>query len=67
VDGLLPELRKQHAEGHTRVGINVRHSTISDLTDENVLQPMLVTTSALSLATETVCMILKIDDMVVVR
>ena len=61
------ELRKQHAEGKTTVGINVRHSTISDLTEENVLQPLLVNLSALSLATETVCMILKIDDMVVVR
>ena len=65
---MLPaELRKQHAEGHKTVGINVRHSTISDLTEENVLQPLLVSTSALNLATETVCMILKIDDMVVVR
>jgi len=64
---IVTELRKQHAEGHKTVGINVRHSTISDLTEESVLQPLLVSTSALSLATETVCMILKIDDMVVVR
>ena len=32
--------------------------------DENVLQPLLVSTSALSLATECVRMILKIDDIV---
>ena len=31
--------------------------------EENVLQPLLVTESILSLATETVCMILKIDGM----
>ena len=49
------------------MGINVRHSSISDLRDEEVIQPLLVSTSALSLATETVCMILKIDDMVPVR
>jgi T-complex protein 1 subunit delta len=34
--------------------------------EENVLQPLLVSTSAITLATETVGMILKIDDMVVV-
>ena len=32
--------------------------------DENVLQPALVTQSALTLATEVVRMILKIDDVV---
>ena len=31
---------------------------------ENVLQPLLVSTSAISLATETVRMIMKIDDIV---
>ena len=34
--------------------------------EENVLQPLLVTSSALSLATETVSMILKIDDIIFV-
>ena len=61
------ELRKRHAAGEHYVGINVRHSSISDLRIEEVIQPLLVSTSALSLATETVCMILKIDDMVPVR
>jgi len=32
--------------------------------DENVLQPLLVSTSAISLAAETVRSILKIDDIV---
>ncbi len=61
------ELRKRHAEGGAHFGINIRHSTISDLREENVVQPLLVSTSAIALATETVCMILKIDDMVPVR
>ena len=39
---------------------------ITDILEENVVQPLLVSTSALNLATETVCMILKIDDLVVV-
>jgi len=35
--------------------------------DEDVIQPSLVTSSALNLATECVRMILKIDDIVMVR
>lgn len=45
-------------------GINVRKGCISDILEENVIQPLLVTTSALSFATETVRSILKIDDIV---
>lgn len=36
--------------------------TISNILEENVLQPLLVSTSALELATETVCLLLRIDD-----
>jgi T-complex protein 1 subunit delta len=35
--------------------------------EENVVQPQLVTSSAITLATETVRMILKIDDIVPTR
>jgi T-complex protein 1 subunit delta len=49
------------------MGINVRKGTITNILDENVVQPLLVTTSALSLATECVRMILKIDDICPVR
>ena len=35
--------------------------------DENVIQPALVTISALKLATEVTRMILKIDDIVIAR
>lgn len=61
---IVTELRKQHAEGNKYAGINVRKSCISNILDENVYQPLLVTTSELSLATECVRMILKIDDLV---
>lgn len=40
---------------------------ISDMLSENVVQPLLVTTSAIRLATETVAMIMKIDDVILVR
>jgi T-complex protein 1 subunit delta len=37
---------------------------ITNILEENVIQPLLVCTSAIQLATETVRMILKIDDIV---
>tara|TARA_B110000971_G_C19868852_1_gene435181 strand:+ start:298 stop:603 length:306 start_codon:yes stop_codon:yes gene_type:complete len=62
----VTELRKAHAEGIHGAGINVKKNKVTDMYKENVLQPLLVSTSALNLATETVSMILKIDDLVVV-
>lgn len=63
----VTELRNRHAAGEMYTGINVRKGCISDIREEGVLQPLLVTTSALNLATETVRMILKIDDIVAIR
>lgn len=63
---VVTEMRKKHAEGVTGAGINVKKNVVSDMYDLNVLQPLLVSTSAINLATETVCMILKIDDLIVV-
>ena len=37
---------------------------ISNILEEDVVQPLLVSTSAIELATETVCLLLKIDDYV---
>lgn len=64
---IVTELRNRHANGETTAGINVRKGAITDIREENVLQPLLVSKSAISLATEAVCMILKIDDMVSAR
>ena len=64
---IVTELRNRHALGHARDGINVRKGTISDMVAENVVQPLLVSTSALTLATECVRMLLRIDDLVPVR
>lgn len=64
---IVTELRKQHAEGRKTHGINVKKGVISDMLEEDVVQPLLVNLSSLSLATETVNMILKIDDLVAVR
>ncbi|CEG37275.1 t-complex protein delta subunit [Plasmopara halstedii] len=64
---IVTELRAKHAQGQTSMGINVLKGSTSDMYELNVLQPLLVNTSQISLATECVRMILKIDDIVMVR
>ncbi|KAJ4770346.1 T-complex protein 1 subunit delta [Rhynchospora pubera] len=64
---IVTELRNRHARGETYAGINVRKGQITNILEENVVQPLLVSTSAITLATECVRMILKIDDIVMVR
>jgi len=63
---IVTELRKKHAEGVVGDGINVKKGGIAVMNKISVLQPLLVSTSAIGLATETVCMILKVDDLIVV-
>jgi len=64
---IVTELRRQHASGEKFSGINVKKGRISNIWNENVIQPLLVSTSAISLATETVRMLLKIDDICAAR
>ncbi|GAB0091315.1 T-complex protein 1 subunit delta [Sergentomyia squamirostris] len=60
----VTELRNRHAQGERNAGINVRKGAITDILTENVVQPILVSISAVTLASETVRSILKIDDIV---
>jgi T-complex protein 1 subunit delta len=60
----VTELRSRHAQGEKNAGINVRKGAITDILLENVVQPLLVSTSSITLASETVRSILKIDDIV---
>lgn len=61
---VVTDLRKRHNGGDKNVGINVRKSGVSDMAKEEVVQPLLVSSSMITLATETVRSILKIDDIV---
>jgi len=61
---IVTELRNKHIKGAKFAGINVKKGITDDMMVENVVQPALVTQSALTLATEVVRMILKIDDIV---
>lgn len=49
-------------------GVSIKIGGVKDsIADENVLQPLLVSTSAIELAAETVKMLLRIDDLVLSR
>ena len=58
---IVTELRRRHVAGEVTAGINVRKGAITDMQEEDVLQPLLVNSSAIALATETVRLILKVD------
>ncbi|GIZ03500.1 t-complex protein 1 subunit delta [Caerostris extrusa] len=60
----VTELRNKHANGEKNAGINVRKGTVTNILEENVVQPLLVSVSAVTLASETVQTIMKIDDIV---
>lgn len=62
--GTITELRQKHAHGEKNYGINIRKGSVTDMLTENVLHPLLVATSAVTLAAETARSILKIDDLI---
>lgn len=64
---IVTELRRRHHDGERTAGINVKKGKVTDILEQNVLQPLLVTTSAINLATETCRLLLKIDGIVLVR
>merc|ERR1719384_2243415 len=64
---IVTKLRAAHAKGEKYAGINVKKGAISNIYEEKVVQPLLVSTSSIKMATETVRMILKIDDIVITR
>ncbi len=64
---IVTDLRNKHTQGMRHHGINVRKGCVTDMMEEDVVQPLLVDTSAISLATEACRAILKIDDIVPTR
>ena len=58
------ELRKAHAEGDSKSGINVYEGGVMDMKEANVLEPLRVVEQAILSATETATMILRIDDVI---
>mmetsp|Transcript_14217 Transcript_14217/g.14034 ORF Transcript_14217/g.14034 Transcript_14217/m.14034 type:complete len:91 (-) Transcript_14217:8-280(-) len=66
---IVTQLRAAHADGSRFAGIDVRKGKIEKDMAKNlkVLQPLLVSLSAIRGASETVRMIMKIDDLVYTR
>jgi T-complex protein 1 subunit delta len=64
---IVTELRHRHEMGEKTAGVNVRKGTVTNILEENVIQPLLVTTSALELSAESLKMILKVDDIAISR
>ncbi|KAK0618207.1 hypothetical protein B0T17DRAFT_592063 [Bombardia bombarda] len=65
---VVTELRHRHEMGEKNAGVSIKSGGVnSNIVKENVLQPLLVSTSAIELAAETVKMILRIDDIALSR
>ena len=65
---VVTDLRHRHEFGEKNAGVSIRSGGVkNNIADENVLQPLLVSTSAVELAAETVKMILRIDDIALSR
>jgi T-complex protein 1 subunit delta len=65
---VVTDLRHRHDLGEKNAGVSVRSGGVkNNIADEKVLQPLLVSTSAIELAAETVKMILRIDDIALSR
>jgi len=60
----VTDLRNEHAKGNKEFGVNVRKGTVTNIREENVVQPLIVTSFAIRQAAECVRSILKIDDIV---
>ena len=65
---VVTDLRHRHAQGEKNAGVSIKSNSVkTNIADENVLQPLLVSTSAIELAAETCKMILRIDDIALSR
>lgn len=59
---VVTDLKNRHENGEKNAGVSVRRSGASNTYEEHVLQPTLVSSSAIVLASECVKSILRIDD-----
>ncbi|KAI9847196.1 MAG: T-complex protein 1 subunit delta [Sclerophora amabilis] len=65
---VVTDLRHRHEYGEKNAGVSIKSGGVkNNIAEENVLQPLLVSTSAVELAAETVKMILRIDDIALSR
>ncbi|MBA3976904.1 MAG: TCP-1/cpn60 chaperonin family protein, partial [Nitrosopumilus sp.] len=60
----MTELRSKQGQGSKWTGINVRATSVSDMHETNVLEPTSIKEQIIKSATETACMLLRIDDVI---
>ena len=58
------QLRARSNQGKASFGIDVINSRVTDLEKENIFDPLAVKEQVINAATEAVCMILRIDDVI---
>lgn len=61
IDSLL-ELRAAHHEGSHTAGIDLRTQSVTDMSDQGVLEPLYIKRQAITSATEAANMIVRVDD-----
>ena len=59
-------LRAKQNSGKKGTGINAREGKIGDMNSLNILEPLVVKEQIIKSATETACMILRIDDVIAI-
>ena len=59
-------LRAKQNSGKKGAGINARESKIGDMNSLSILEPLVVKEQIIKSATETACMILRIDDVIAI-
>lgn len=64
---MLVELRSAHEAGNTYAGLDVFKGRATDMLKAGVIEPLRIKTQAISSATESATMVLRIDDVIVSR
>jgi thermosome len=61
---ILVELRSRHEKGEKWTGVDVFSGTVTDMSELDVYEPLAVKEQIIKSASESSCMILRIDDMI---
>jgi len=59
-------LRSKQSQGHKWTGIDARNNKIADMYSQDIVEPLVVKEQIIISATETACMILRIDDVIAI-
>ena len=62
----MVNLRAKQSQGQKWTGIDARKAKIADMYSQDIVEPLVVKEQILISATETACMILRIDDVIAI-